>query len=301
MSGAPEVSVLMPVGPAAPFLEQALESVRDQTVRTWELVAVLDGAGQAGERLLRRLIPADRLTVVRHAVPQGVAPALAAGLRRCRADLVARMDADDICLPHRFERQQDFLARNPDVVVAGSAVHIIDEHGRRRYVQPARAKGDLRRRLLLRNQLIHPSVMFRREAVEGIGGYDQRLSGGEDFELWLRLCAVGPLICLPEPLLEYRVWEQQYSRTVEVGPLMPDLLAARRLAARSLGAPPGVALAAHSVWRLAQSRTAHGLLRRARALTRRYGGNATVTEPARVPVPASEPRRDHGVRYMSKS
>ncbi|WP_141576691.1 glycosyltransferase [Actinomadura sp. WMMA1423] len=274
MTGRPLVSVLMPLAPEAAFLSQALASIRDQTLTGWELVAVLDGACPHNEKLLRRIIPATRLRIVERSAPVGIAAALKDGLRHCRSDLVARMDADDVSLPGRLRRQRDFLLGNPAVVAVGSSVHIIDERGRRRYVRRMCATADLRRRLLLRNQLVHPSVMFRREAVDAVGGYDERLSGGEDYELWLRLSTAGVLTNLDDPLLEHRVWDDQFSRTVDVAPLVVHILRARRAAAAHLGVPAPLVLGAHAGWRIVQSRTAHWALR-----TARTAGRAVLTPP----------------------
>jgi hypothetical protein len=268
MNREPEVSVLMPLAPHALFLEQALVSIRDQTMTEWDLVAVLDGACPHNERLLRRTIPASRLTLVERDTPVGIATALREGLKHCRADLVARMDADDVCRPDRLQRQRDFLMDHPEVVALGSAAHIIDIRGRRRYLRSVRPDIDLRRRLLMRNQLIHPSVMFRRQAVDRVGGYHTRLSGAEDFELWLRLSTAGILMNLRDPLLEYRIWPDQYSRKVAFGPLMSDILMARRAAADHIGVPAALALAAHTGWRLGQSRAAHFILRNLRFMRR---------------------------------
>jgi glycosyltransferase involved in cell wall biosynthesis len=280
----------MPVAPDARYLAEALTSICAQSLAEWELVVVLDGACPGNERSIRRIVPASRLTVIEHAVPVGIAAALATGLRRCRADLVARMDADDICLPDRLRRQRDFLHDHPEVVALGSAAHVIDEEGRRSHVRYVATGVDLGRRLLLRNQLIHPSVMFRRHAVERIGGYNQRLSGGEDYELWLRLSTTGVLMNLADPLLEYRVWRHQFSRKAVVGPLIPDILAARRLAAANAGVPSAVALLGHLAWRLAQSRTAHRLLDRARTMRGKlrppasHAPGGTAPDRATLPV-----------------
>jgi glycosyltransferase involved in cell wall biosynthesis len=256
----PQVSVLMPVGPNAPFLEQALLSVCAQTFAGWELVALLDGASRTNGDVLRRVVPPAKLRLVERTNPVGIAAAHHAALGACRGELVAVMHSDDICHPDRLRCQKDFLEDHPEVVALGSAAHIIDETGRRRYVRRVSSGVDLRRRLLLRNQLIHPSVMFRREATRRVGGYNPGIPGAEDFELWLRLSAIGPLVNLPDPLLEYRVWTGQFSRIVTFGPVLPELLVARHAAAVSVGIPPWLASAAHQMWRFGQSRTAHRFL-----------------------------------------
>src|SRR5207248_4373568 len=117
----------------------------------------------------------------------GLAQSLNIGLGLAQAPLIARLDCDDVCLPHRLERQLAFLSSHPDVDVYGSRIIVIDENGRRIARRNLPVTHDaIARRLRRTNALSHPSVMFRKAAVEAAGGYepDQVV---EDFELWCRM------------------------------------------------------------------------------------------------------------------
>jgi glycosyltransferase involved in cell wall biosynthesis len=118
---------------------------------------------------------------------------------------IARMDADDVALPQRFERQVAVLAAQPSVAVVGSFVQVIDAGGRRRQVRrfpssPATIAAALERA----NCIAHPTVMMRRDAVLAAGGYRAAFRQGEDYDLWLRLAERHDFLNLDEILLLYR-------------------------------------------------------------------------------------------------
>ena len=124
-----------------------------------------------------------------------------------RADLVARMDADDVALPVRFERQVRYLDEHPECVMVGSRVTIIDPDG-----DALTEMGDalsyeqiVTDLLNYKGQMIyHPAVIYRRKAVLDLGGYRPECREAEDLDLFLRLAEVGQIVNLPEPLLKYR-------------------------------------------------------------------------------------------------
>lgn len=212
-AGDPTLSVLMAVRAPAPYLGAALASLQGQSDGDWELVLVLDGP--ADEQITNAIdTSADpRIRVLTLPAAAGLATALNAGLATCRGRYVARMDADDVCLPERFARQVSHLEDNPELGLLGAHVEVIDSQDR--HVGWRRTTIDhdaIARRLLWRNTFVHPSVLFRRELVVGVGGYDQRVVRLEDWELWLRLLGRTKVANLPEVLLQYRVHEQQHSR-----------------------------------------------------------------------------------------
>ena len=142
-----------------------------------------------------------------------LATALDLGLQECRAELVARFDADDICEPHRLELQVGALNARPELAVLGSAATVIDASGTVCGLrQVPVGVGRVRRRLLWHNCILHPSVMFRREVVKAIGGYDARMDRSEDYDLWMRVLAAGDLDNVHEPLIRLREHPGQLSR-----------------------------------------------------------------------------------------
>lgn len=204
----PRCSVLMPVWNTPPeFLREAVQSVVDQTEVLWELVAVDDGSdNQETCRELRKLAADDpRIRV--HRLPHGgVSAALNAGLKFCRSDLVARMDADDIMYPERLEKQLAYMARHPDVGVLGAQLRF-STTGQVTTHPAVVTQAELQGASWLIN---HPTVMYRRSVVGKYGGYDEALKSAEDFGLWLKLIFGGvPVHNLQEVLLTYRIHGQQ--------------------------------------------------------------------------------------------
>jgi glycosyltransferase involved in cell wall biosynthesis len=235
----PRVSVLLPIRNGEPYLQEAVQSIIDQTFTDWEIVAIFDGCTDDSEVVVERFQD-SRIKPFRMAPPGGFPYTLNFGLNQCRGDLVARMDQDDICLPMRFERQVAMFDSRPTLAVLGTSAQIVDESSR---VVGSRAVATGARRvsvsLLWRNQLIHPAVMFRRSMILKLGGYDPRSSPiFEDYELWLRVVSRGEVDNLGEPLLKYRRHSRQQSRGSRLfAPALATLSRSRREAGKYLGLP----------------------------------------------------------------
>ena len=199
----PSVSVLLPVHDGERFLREALDSVLGQTLPGLGVLVVDDGSVDGTAALLASYRD-EGLRVVRqeHA---GLVAALRLAVRETRAALLARMDADDVSLPQRLERQVGFLEANPRVGLVGCGVEVIDESGRvESTILLPPSDEELRRRLLLRNPFTHGSVVVRREALEEGGGYRPGHGANEDYDLWRRIARRWELAALPEVLYRYR-------------------------------------------------------------------------------------------------
>jgi len=217
----PAVSILMPVRNEDRFLPAALRSLTAQTLTDWELVAVDDGSSDDTPRILAEAAGADpRIRVLQ--CGRGLVPALNQGLAECRAPLVARMDGDDIAHPARLAGQVAYLAANAEVgLLACSFRHFPRHHigmgmaGYERWQNRLLTHDAIVSDLFVESPFVHPSVMFRRSAVEGVGGY-RDLGWPEDYDLWLRLAAaqVG-FARLPETLF---FWRERPERTTRTNP-----------------------------------------------------------------------------------
>jgi glycosyltransferase involved in cell wall biosynthesis len=197
---APAVSVLMGVRDGAAWISRAITSVLGQTLTDLELVVVDDGSTDATAALLSGV--RDPRLVVERQVRAGLTVALNRALARARAPLVARLDADDVALPMRLERQRAFLQAHPDVGLLGTAARVVDESDRD--VEVTRPPEDdlaIRRALIRRNPFVHSSVMLRRALVSSVGGYDVSFAVAQDYDLWLRLSAITRMANLAEPLV----------------------------------------------------------------------------------------------------
>ena len=123
------------------------------------------------------------------------------------------MDADDRSLPHRLELQQQFLESHPDYALVGSSYYQIDEQGQiRSLIRVLTEDTALKSGLRQQNWFGHGSVMMRREAVLDQGGYDERFTYAQDYDLWLRLSERFSIANLEEPLYCWRASASCISR-----------------------------------------------------------------------------------------
>ena len=210
----PAVSVLMGVWNGAPRVREAIESVLGQTLGDLELVVVDDGSTDATASILGSFDDA-RVRATRQ--PRGgLTFALRSALGLARAPLVARLDADDVALPERLERQRDFLERHPEVGLLGTAAREVDATGREvGVVRPPTEDAALRGALIRHNPFVHSSVMMRRSALEQAGGYDPSFPVAQDYDLWMRMSRVTRMANLPEALVVRRLLPGRISASRE--------------------------------------------------------------------------------------
>jgi len=206
-SHTPCVSILLPVRNGWPYLPRCLDSIRAQTIADWELVVVDDGADSASVGELTRMAGQDsRVRIMRMPEHRGVSDALNYGLQYCRGEFVARMDADDVCVPQRLERQRDFLRQNIQVLAVGCWTLRIDSDGDPIGLSRWSCEHlDIEQELLEgRGGVPHPGAMIRATAMAAVHGYRPEFPYAQDKDLWLRLSELGRLANLPEMLLHYR-------------------------------------------------------------------------------------------------
>jgi glycosyltransferase involved in cell wall biosynthesis len=207
----PRVSVLLPVRDAAPTLERCLGSLGAQTLQEHEVVAVDDGSSDDSGDILDAWASRDPRLRVFHTPPRGLVAALGAAVAAARADVVARMDADDVSLPGRLAGQCQRLAEPgaPDILGARVCLRRDDGvpvPGMAAYVDWQNALLDhesILRDMFVESPLVHPSVAMPTSVLRGLGGY-RDIDGPEDYDLWLRAAHAGLRFGkLPEVLLEW--------------------------------------------------------------------------------------------------
>jgi glycosyltransferase involved in cell wall biosynthesis len=203
----PAVSVLMPVYNAQRYLTAAVGSVLGQTFADFELIVVDDGSTDRSAAILARYAKDDPRVRIISRPNAGLVASLNEALAIARGPLVARMDADDICLPERFDRQVRYLGEHPECVLVGSAVVTMDQHGHLigRMADIAFGHDNIDHALLHRGwPMVHPSAMIRTDALRKVGAYRSETWPFEDHDLFLRLAEQGRVENLPEVLLHYR-------------------------------------------------------------------------------------------------
>lgn len=207
----PLVSVLMPCYNAAATLPEALDSLHQQTLTDFEIVAVDDGSTDATPQILNDFAARDS-RLRRFCIPHGgIIAALNAGLEHCRGAFVARMDADDRSRPERLARQAAYLQTNPQVDLVSCRVAAFPPERVRpgfvvylEWLNALLSDADIRREIFVESPLPHPSWMLRRQKLLDVGGY-RDCGWAEDYDLLLRLYLSGARFAkLDEVLLDWR-------------------------------------------------------------------------------------------------
>ena len=201
----PAISVILPVYNAEAYVREAVESILAQTFTDFELIIINDGSTDGSGAILRDLAAHDTRIVLVERPNDGLVSALNKGLEMARADLIARMDADDVSMPERFALQHARMVQEPELAVLGSFMNNMDKEGNitkldRYPLTPKEAACHVKG-----CPVAHATVMMRRGAVLKAGGYRKAFSHAEDYDLWLRMIDLGYTIAnLPQPLLNYR-------------------------------------------------------------------------------------------------
>lgn len=203
----PAASVILPVYNGGEYLDAAIESVLGQSFTDFELLLLNDGSTDASLDRLNHYAALDARCKVHSWTNRGLIQTLNVGLRLAHADILIRMDADDVCRPNRFERQIAYLRAHPECVAVGTQVMLIDPEGQpiRLFVEETgHEEIDVAHMAAKGGAIAHPAAAMRKAAVIGIGGYRGEFPHAEDIDLFLRLAEVGRLANLPEVLLDYR-------------------------------------------------------------------------------------------------
>lgn len=209
----PRVSVIMAVHNGEEYLEAAVRSILDQTLRDFELIVVNDGSTDRSPQILRRLQEQDaRIVLLDQRSKEGLTQSLNYAASQAKSPLLARMDADDVSLPHRLEAQVAYLEAHPSVAaVGGQALTLMENRLTDRVLRMPVSPDDIRKEMARRSAIIHPTAMFRRSMFEKIGGYRRVFTYAQDHDLWLRLAEHADLANLDEVLIHYRVHAGQLS------------------------------------------------------------------------------------------
>ncbi len=219
----PVISVLIPFRNAAEYMDRALGSVAAQTFEDIEVVMVDDGSTDGSAVIARKWCGRDARFRLTDCCGRGLVDALNSGLSSCLGTWIARMDADDVCLPDRLQLQLELAERSGERTVVTCRVrsfpedHVTD--GYRAYEEWLNClldPEDIRMNIFVESPVPHPTAFYHRESILAEGGYTER-ELPEDYELWLRLWSRGYSFGrVPEVLLLWRERPDRLSRTCGV-------------------------------------------------------------------------------------
>ena len=202
-----KISVLMPVYNVASYIEESICSVLTQTYTDFELLIIDDGSTDGTLEVISKFDD-HRIKVIRHSVNMGLIETLNQGIDLCTGEYIARMDGDDIAMPHRFERQVAFMDAHPYCGVCGTQVRYL---GQNEVSTKPLTHEDIRCWQLFYCTIVHPTVMIRKSVLENHGIRYLYYFHAEDYEIWNRLANVTQVVNLPEVLLVYRLHLNQVS------------------------------------------------------------------------------------------
>lgn len=201
------VSIIMPIhGCSKRFWREAIESILEQTYKHFEFIIVMDRVPDSEALILHQYAQQDgRIVVISSAAP-GIANSLNEGVRVAEGKYIARMDCDDVSHIRRVDIQVAVLESIPTIDLVGSSAELIDEESNLiGFRSVPLSQSEIFFWMQLTNPLIHPSVMFRKEAFLKAGGYDSSIIFAQDYDLWSRMITVSNAINIKTPLIRYRI------------------------------------------------------------------------------------------------
>ena len=202
------ISILLPTyNERAVYLTACLNSIVDQSYDNWECIIVIEGdSSQALEVVHSFSEKDDRFKIIKPIKRLGLVGSLNLGLKSCSGMFVARIDSDDFMHCHRLTEQVEIARQFPNFDVIGSWLQIIDKAGNYRKIRkyPENHAGIVKK-FLFRSAVAHPALLYRKSAVETIGGYNADMRSAEDLDLWLRMIKAGSTFYnVPKVLTYYR-------------------------------------------------------------------------------------------------
>ena len=216
MKEIPLVTVIMSVYNSETYLKEAVDSILNQTFSDFEFIIVDDASTDASTKILSEYSD-HRIHIILNKENIGLTKSLNMCLEKARGFYIARMDADDISLPHRLEMQISFLNTHPEIVCVGGDSIIINSENKK--VGRKKSLDNpifLKFRMMLKNIISHPSLMFRKSTILKEGAYNEKFRNTQDYELWSRLLLKGYQFSnITEPLIKYRLHDASITHSLQ--------------------------------------------------------------------------------------
>lgn len=212
-TNSPEITVLLSCYNGERWLAEAVDSVLNQTFQDFEFIIVDDGSTDNSRKIITSYAVQDPRIIVIVKGNTGLADSLNVGIKKARGKWIARLDADDICLPMRLELQLAMAKAKPGAVFIGAGLFLIDEVGNasKSFSYPRKHETLLKSLTNMGSFPAHSSAFYRADIVLEIGGYRPRIRRSQDWDLWLRLSEKGALTSIAEPLIKLRLHSGQIS------------------------------------------------------------------------------------------
>ena len=207
----PKISVIMPVFNAFPFLSESIQSILNQTFSEFELIILNDKSTDESLQIINNFKAIDnRIVLIDKEQNVGPANLRNEGINIAKGDYIALMDADDIAMPNRFEKQLTFLKNNPEIGLCGTWFTFFDAESKT--IKHSVDSDAIKVSFLHSCNIGNPTVMFKKEVLGDLK-FDNDYVPVEDYDLWSRLLAKTKFYNIPESLLNYRQHNTNISKT----------------------------------------------------------------------------------------
>lgn len=204
----PLVSIVLPAYNCEKFIRFTIDSLLNQTYTNFELLIINDGSTDSSVEIIKSFSD-TRIQLINNSKNEGLIYTLNKGIELAKGKYIARIDADDICLKKRLEKQVNWLEKNANTVIVATQIEFIDEQGITMgnwdLDQQKITAQQIKNAMLWQCCIAHPTVMMRSDIIKKYRyPYNQKHS--EDYGLWLQVLSDNNIIeKIPEPLLQYRV------------------------------------------------------------------------------------------------
>lgn len=208
------LSIIMPVYNGASYLKIAIQSILTQTFSNFELIIIDDGSTDESLAITQSFND-NRIKIIKNETNKGLVFSLNKGLNLAQGKYIGRMDADDISMPSRLEKQFTFLEQNPTYCMVGCSADIIDNTGKITSAWQVKTTIEtINMELLFGSPFIHPSILIRNDVLREFG-YNTMFYPAEDYYLWFQILQKYKAANLPEKLLQYRLHNSNISTTFQ--------------------------------------------------------------------------------------
>lgn len=203
----PKISILMSAYNSEKYIRESIESLLKQTCKDWELIVIDDHSRDSTARIVENYKEYDnRIILIKTKNNVGPEATKNIGLSIAKGKYIAILDSDDLATPHRLEVQYQYLEQNPQVSLVGSFVTTIDENNKPISAIKLPTDPDIIKFLLIyKNFFTHSSIMFKKEAIMHLGGYDDNFRNSGEYDIYSRLSHKSTLAMIPSPLVYYRI------------------------------------------------------------------------------------------------
>lgn len=214
-----KVSVIMSVYNAEKYLEESIESILNQTYKNFEFIIINDGSTDSSLKIIQEYMKMDNRIKLISRENKGLVYSLNQGIKLAKGKYIARMDADDVALEDRLEKQRVFLEKNNNIDIVASSINVFGDVDNETKIEiekifDSKINEDNMEKMFLDRCIIpHPTIMVKKEIFNVLNGYNESFKTAEDYDLWLRAIKAGFKIeKLHQKLLNYRVHNESKSK-----------------------------------------------------------------------------------------